>query len=259
MSSTAWEGRFRWPGGWPSRTGRNCPAQGRPASRRAIQRARRFAWPSISSSARLSAARRRQRWRADLLVRVGKREAVPREGALAVPGQCVEAARRIGKREGGDGGRGFRRRDGLRPGRAGEAEIYALADDQKAGGLQLLDGGRGFSGAGFRRLDFYAPRGDDDQPAGGGFGGAQQAQDFSPGPARQRFRAALVQPGMDEQHRDDAQKRVAVAGDGSGPVECVSLRVGHRARVGDVAVRWISFMCGAGWNGSRFLLNRRVP
>lgn len=46
---------------------------------------------------------------------------------------------------------------------------------------------------------------------------AQQAQDSAPDPARHLVGAALVQPGIDEQHRDDAQQRLAVAGDGFRP------------------------------------------
>jgi|GEM_PF-5823996 len=53
---------------------------------------------------------------------------------------------------------------------------------------------------------------------------------------RHRVRAAFVETGIDEEHCDDAQERIAVAGDGSAPVECVGLRGGHGARVGGGAV-----------------------
>jgi hypothetical protein len=49
---------------------------------------------------------------------------------------------------------------------------------------------------------------------------------------RHRVCAALVETGIDEGHRDDAQERVAISGDGSGLVECVGLHGGHGATVG---------------------------
>jgi hypothetical protein len=110
--------------------------------------------------------------------------------------------------------------------RAGEAEIH-FTEGQHAGGDQPLDARERFFGAGLRRRDLDAPRGDDDQPAGGGFGRAQQAQDHPPDPARHFIRTALVEPGIDEQHRDDAQKRRAVALDSLvPPVLCVIAHAG---------------------------------
>jgi hypothetical protein len=185
----------------------------------------------------------------DVLVRVEPVEAVLREGALAVPRLRVETARRVcqGKRR--DARRGLFRFGGFAPGRAGEAEIH-FAEGQHAGGYQPLDACRLFLRAGLRRLNLDAARGGDDQPAGGGFGRTQQAQDHPPDPARHFVRTALVQPGIGEQHRDDAQKRRAVAGDGSGPVECVSLCGSHPARVGEVGWRWISSAAYSGKQGS---------
>ena len=68
-------------------------------------------------------------------------------------------------------------------------------------------------------------RGDDDQPADGGFGRVQQPHDPPPDPARHVIRAAIVQPGHEEQRRHDAHKRRAVARDRRGPAE--GLRVRH--------------------------------
>jgi hypothetical protein len=95
--------------------------------------------------------------------------------------------------------------------------------------------------AGLRRRDLDAARGDDDQPAGGGFGRAQQAQDHPPDPARHLIRAALVQPGIGEQHRDDAQKRRAVAGDGCPGQSnvCPCVRSSGKGKAG--GGRWTSF------------------
>jgi len=57
--------------------------------------------------------------------------------------------------------------------------------------------------------------------AGGGFGRAQPAQDHAPDAARHRVGAALVEARIDEQHRDNAQKRGAVAVDRRGAVHRV--------------------------------------
>jgi hypothetical protein len=68
--------------------------------------------------------------------------------------------------------------------RAGEAEIVGADDDEKPGCLQPLDGGgRLFRRAG-RRLDGDVARGDDDQPADGGFGRTQDGKDRPKGAAR---------------------------------------------------------------------------
>lgn len=56
---------------------------------------------------------------------------------------------------------------------------------------------------------------------------------------RHRVCAALVETGIDEGHRDDAQERVAISGDGSGPVESLGLSGGYGARVGAWGGRWI--------------------
>ena len=167
-----------------------------------------------------------------LLVRVGKHEPVLREGAQAVPAPHIEAAGRIGQRERGNGGRGFLWIGGrFGPPCAGETEIDIFENGHATGCPR--DGRGRFLRAGFRGRNLDAARRDDDQPAGGGLGRAQQADDSAPDPARHLVRAAHVQPGIDEQHRDDAQERIAVAGDGSGPVESVGLRGGHGARVGE--------------------------
>jgi hypothetical protein len=70
-------------------------------------------------------------------------------------------------------------------------------------------------------------RGDDDETPDGGFGGAQDAQEMVVQTARQRRRHfAVGQTGHGEQRRDDAQKRVAVAGNHPSPVHGYMVRFG---------------------------------
>jgi hypothetical protein len=202
---------------------------------------------------------RRQRWRAlDVLVGVGKVETVLRERAQAVPCFRVEAAGRVGEWERRDGGRGFLRLGGLWLWRAGEAEIHFM-EGQNPGGDQPLDPRQRLLGAGLRRRDLDAARGDDDQPPGGGLGRAKQAQDHPPDPARHFIGAALVEPGIGEQHRDDAQECRAVAGNRCGPVECLSLRGGHPARVGAGSGAVDKFCLRTGLDGFLFLVGLLSP
>lgn len=143
-----------------------------------------------------------------VLVRIGKLETVLREGAKALPGQPVEAAGQVGQGEGGCAGL-----RGVRPG-------GILARPRR----RLSGGGRCLFRAGLRDLDVEPARGDDDQPADGGFGRAQQAHDPTPDPARHEVCAALVETGIGEQRRDDAQKRGAVAGNRRGPAGGLRMR-----------------------------------
>ncbi|WP_246717459.1 hypothetical protein [Oricola nitratireducens] len=95
------------------------------------------------------------------------------------------------------------------------------------GGCGLACGccGGGFAG---HHNNIKAARGDYHQPPDGGFGRAENAQEMIAQMPRQGgHRVPLAQPGHGEQRRENAQKRLAVAGNRPVPVDRASLRIRH--------------------------------
>ncbi len=86
-------------------------------------------------------------------------------------------------------------------------------------------------------------RGDDHQPPDGGFGRTENAQDVIVEMARQgRAGLPVNQPGHGEQRRENAQERLAVAGNRPVPVDRAFLaRSSFGQRVREVSGRWISW------------------
>ena len=91
-----------------------------------------------------------------------------------------------------------------------------------------------------------------DQAPDGGFGRTEDAQDVIVEMARQGGdRPAVDQTGHGEQCRENAQKRIAVAGNRPVPVDRVSLRVRHPGKGKGGGGGWISRGAGLSPQGGR--------